>query len=188
MTGTDAVNPSGTVINESVELRNETDAGRRRPPGELPADGEGMTLSTYQAPLGLDRVVGAAPGSLLRLALRLDAAASGALGLLTLLAGPALDELLGTPPALRWPVGLFLVAYATMLWVAAARPRLSQPVVWAVIVGNALWAIASVAVMVGDWVALTGLGNAAVLAQAVAVATFAALQFLGLRRARPVIG
>lgn len=145
-------------------------------------------MSTYQTPLGLRRIIGEDASGLLRLALRLDAVASGALGLLTLAAGPAFDELLGTPWAVLWPVGLFLVAYAAMLWVAAARPRVNRPVVWAVIAGNALWAVASVAVVAGGWVALTGLGAAFVLAQAVAVALFAELQILGLRRAQPAAG
>jgi hypothetical protein len=142
-------------------------------------------MSVNQAPLSLHRVVGNDPSGLLRLALRLDAAASGALGLLSLAAAPALDELLGAPRAVLWPIGLFLVAYAAALWVAASRTRVSRPFVWAVIVGNALWVVASVAVVVIGPFALTGLGVAFVLAQAAAVALLADLQFLGLRRDRP---
>jgi hypothetical protein len=140
-------------------------------------------MSTYQHSLSLRRLVGDDPSGLLRLALRVDAVASGALGLLSLAVGPALDELLGTPRAMLWPVGLFLVAYAAALWLAAARPHVSRPFVGVVIVGNMLWTVASVAVVAGGWWALTGLGAAVVLTQAVAVALFAGLQYLGVRRA-----
>jgi hypothetical protein len=142
-------------------------------------------MSTQQASPSLHRVIGADPSGLLRLALRVDAVASGALGLLSLVAAPALSELLGPPSTLLWPTGLFLVAYAAALWAAAARPRVNRPFAWAVIVGNTLWVVASVAVVVVGPFALTVLGVAVVLAQAAAVALFADLQFLGLRRAQP---
>jgi hypothetical protein len=141
-------------------------------------------MSTQQASSSLSRAIGNDPSGLLRLALRLDAAASGALGLLTLTAAPALAGLLGMPAALPWPLGLFLVAYAAALWVAASRPRVNRPFVWAVIVGNSLWVLASVAVVVVGPFALTGLGVAFGLVQAAAVALFADLQFLGVRRAQ----
>jgi hypothetical protein len=141
-------------------------------------------MSTYQQSVGLRRLIGDDPSGLVRLALRLDAVASGALGLLALAAGPTLDALLGTPPAVLWPVGLFLVAYAAVLWVAASRSRVNLPFVGVVIAGNALWAVASVMIVAGGWWALTSLGVAVVLAQAVAVALFAELQFVGVRRAR----
>ena len=142
-------------------------------------------MSTYRTSVGSNRAIGDDLSGLLRLALRLDAAASGALGLLALLAGPAVDELLGTRRALLWPVGLFLVAYATLLWIMAVPASVSRPSVRIVIAGNLLWVVASVAVVATGWLALTGLGVALVLAQAAAVALFANLQFLGLRRARP---
>jgi hypothetical protein len=142
-------------------------------------------VSSYGAPLSLRRLVGGDPNGLLRLALRLDAAASGAFGLLSLVAGPLLDAWLGIPPAVRWPVGLFLVAYAAALWAAAMPSRIYRPSAWGVIVLNGLWVIASGAVVAGGWLGLTGLGVAVVLAQAVGVALFAELQVMGLRRARP---
>jgi hypothetical protein len=146
---------------------------------------EGTSVSTYQTPVEINRVIGDDPRGLLRLALRLDAGASGAVGLLALVAAPALDGLLGTPRALLGPVGLVLVAYATLLWIMAVPAGVSQSLVWAVIVGNGLWVVASAAVVAAGWLPLTGLGVAVVLAQAAAVALVAALQLVGLRRARP---
>ena len=143
-------------------------------------------MKTYDMPVSPRRIIGEEPAGLLRLALRLDAAASGAMGLLALVAGPVFDALLGVPRAVSWPVGLFLVAFATVLWVTASRPSVSRPIVWAVIVLNALWVVASAAVVAFGWLPLTGLGIAFDLVQAVAVALFARLQTLGLRRARSV--
>ncbi|MDQ3222974.1 MAG: hypothetical protein M3Q75_05805 [Gemmatimonadota bacterium] len=50
---------------------------------------------------------------------------------------------------------------------------------------NLVWVLGSVALVVAGRFPLTVLGLAFVLAQAAAVALFAALQFLGLRRSRP---
>jgi hypothetical protein len=77
-----------------------------------------------------------------------------------------------------------MAAYAAALWLAASRPRVSRPFAWAVIVGNSLWVVASVAFVVLGPTALTGLGVAVVLVQTAAVALFADLQFLGVRRAQ----
>ena len=122
---------------------------------------------------------------LLRLALKLDAVASGTLGGLALVAGPLLDGLLGVPTALLQAVGLFLAAYAAALWIVASRPGVSRSAAWTVVALNLLWAAASVAVLANGWLPLTGLGTAFVLLQAGAVALFADLQIIGLRRARP---
>ncbi len=119
-------------------------------------------------------------GALLRFALRLDAAASGALGVLGLAAAPLLTDLLGPPTGLlRW-VGAFLVGYAAALLLIAARPTIPRPAAWTVVGGNAAWVVASV--LATGWISLTPLGVAVVLAQAAAVAGFAALQTLALRR------
>ncbi len=66
-------------------------------------------MTTHQTQSGIRNPVAEDRG-LLRMLLKLDAAASGALGVLSLVASPALDDLLGTPLALLVPVGLFLVA------------------------------------------------------------------------------
>jgi hypothetical protein len=123
---------------------------------------------------------------LLRLALKLDAVATGALALLALVAGPLLAELLGIPSSLLWPLGLFLAAYATAIWIIGTRASINRAAVWAAVALNLLWAVDSVAAVAPGWLPLTTLGVAFVLAQAGAVLVFAELQFLGLRRARPV--
>jgi hypothetical protein len=61
-------------------------------------------------------------GRLLRLSVRLDAAASGGLGVLLAAGGALLDQLLGVPAAVLVGVGGFLVAYAAALWLIGSRP------------------------------------------------------------------
>ena len=63
----------------------------------------------------------------LRRSLLLDAAASGALGVLLAAGGAVLDGPLGIPAAVLVPVGGFLVLYAAALWLLGSRPRLRRP-------------------------------------------------------------
>jgi hypothetical protein len=117
---------------------------------------------------------------LLRCALRLDAAASGALGGTGLVAAPALGDLLGAPAPAVLGIGAFLTAFAAALVALAARPVVHPPLARAVVLGNAGWVVGSVLVAV--LVPLPTAGIVVVLGQAVAVAAFAGLQALGLRR------
>lgn len=122
-------------------------------------------------------------GRFLRLALRLDAAASGTLGVVSLVAAPGLSDLLGPGAGALRGIGAFLVAYAAGLVLLAGLRSVPRPAAWAVVAGNAAWAVGTgvIAFAVHD---LTAAGTAVVLAQAVAVAVFADLQWVGLRRCR----
>ena len=143
-------------------------------------------MTTQQTQTGLGRSVDEDRGGLLRLVLKLDAVASGALGVLSLAASPALDDLLGTPLALLVPVGLFLMAWAVALWIIASSPRVGGTAVWAVILLNLLYAVDGVMIMAAGLFPLTALGTVFVLFQVVAVTLFAAAQFYALRKtARP---
>ncbi len=121
---------------------------------------------------------------LLRLALKLDAVATGGLGLLAVAAAPLLENLLGAPRDLLTPVGAFLIAYGVAVWVIGTRATVSRTAVWAVIALNLVWVLDSVLTVAAGWLSLTVLGTGFVLLQAAAVALFADLQFMGLRRAR----
>lgn len=122
------------------------------------------------------------PLDLLLLALRLDAAVSGANGVgYLLLAGP-LSDLLGVPAGTLRLLGGFFVGYAAAVALVAARRPVSGVAVEVVIGGNALWVVASVAAVVLGWFDLTGVGTGWVLVQAAVVAGFAVAQFVGLRR------
>jgi hypothetical protein len=119
---------------------------------------------------------------LLRRALLADAIFSGASAVLLTLGAGALASLLNLPVALLRETGLFLIAYAALVGWLGTRPSILRPLVWIVVVGNAAWALASIALLFGGWVTPNLLGEAAVAMQAIAVGVFAELQYVGLRR------
>jgi hypothetical protein len=66
------------------------------------------------------------------------------------------------------------------------RETIARPAVQAIIVLNVLWVAGSALLLLSGFVAPTALGSAFVIAQAAAVAVFAELQFIGLRRGEAV--
>jgi hypothetical protein len=115
----------------------------------------------------------------LRNVLRLDAAASGGLGvLLVVLFVPAEDEL-GLPVAMSVTVGVLLVAWAAFVgWVSVGTPR---SFVREVIALNLGYVVLSLVFAIADWASLTGLGVALVVVQALAVLGLTVAQVAGLR-------
>jgi hypothetical protein len=123
----------------------------------------------------------------LRYALLADAVASGATGLLMIAGADALTGLLGLPVALMREAGLLLVPYVALVAFVGSRATISRRAVQAIVALNALWVLGSVAVLVAAPIAPTALGYAFVIAQAAAVAVFAELQVIGLRREAAVV-
>lgn len=121
----------------------------------------------------------------LRRALAADAAASGAMGVLLGLGAEPLAGLLGLAPDHTRPAGVLLVAYAGFVGWLASRPGLSRPMIWTVIIGNLVYAAASIGLLPLGVIQPTAVGMAFVIGQAVVVALLADLQFVGLRRAVP---
>ncbi|GAB3176780.1 hypothetical protein FHX75_121570 [Micromonospora palomenae] len=119
---------------------------------------------------------------LLRFALKQDAIGSGANGVVYLAAAAIFGEMFGLPAAFLYPIGAFLVAFAAALLFLASKPTVSRPAVSVVIAVNTAWVVASVELLIAGWFPLTGLGTALVIAQAVVVAGFTALQLAVLRR------
>ncbi|NEV76484.1 hypothetical protein DYI24_05435 [Rhodopseudomonas sp. BR0C11] len=122
------------------------------------------------------------PSTLLRRALQADAVVSGAMALLLSLAAGTLSRLLALPQPLLLETGLFLIGYAALVGWLGTRSVLPRTLVLIVIGGNALWTLASVALLLSGAVAPNALGIAFVLMQATAVGIFAELQFIGLKR------
>jgi hypothetical protein len=120
--------------------------------------------------------------SFVRRILVADAAISGATGLLMLAGSGLLEGLLGVPAALLRYAGATLLPFAFAVAWLARRDDVSAAGVWAVIAANALWAVDSVALLFTGWVAPTPLGYGFIIFQAVVVAAFAELQFVGLRK------
>jgi hypothetical protein len=118
----------------------------------------------------------------LRYALLADAIASGATGVLLIAGAGFLDGLLGLPVALMREAGLLLVPYVALVAYVGTREQISRPAVQTIIALNIVWTVCSIGLLLIDYVAPTMLGTVFVIAQAAAVAVFAELQFIGLRR------
>jgi hypothetical protein len=120
--------------------------------------------------------------SFLRRVLLADAIVSGGTGLLLMGGGGLVKDLLGLPVTLMQYAGFSLLPFAALVAWIAMRDTISRPAVWAIIAYNALWAADSILLLLTGWVSPTALGVAFVIAQAVVVAGFAELQYVGLRR------
>jgi hypothetical protein len=121
---------------------------------------------------------------LLRTALKLDAAVTGANGAAYLVAAGPLSDLLGIPAGPLRLVGAFLLAFAAVVALTARPAKPRDAAVLAVIAANVLWVVDSLVVLsVGAWEP-TAAGSAWIGMQAMTVAAFAGLQVAGRRRSR----
>ena len=122
---------------------------------------------------------------LLRFALITDAVATAATGLAMLTLSRVLEPLLGIPATLMYYAGLGLMPYAALVGYLGSRASMSRVVILAVIIGNILWALGTIVLLISGWITPTVLGYAFVIAQAVVVGVFAELQFVGFRQSKP---
>ena len=129
-------------------------------------------MSIFSSPRFLSRVMWA------------DAASCAATGALQVVATDTLAGLMGLPAALLLGTGVFLLAYAAAAALMASRRTPPRMLIGLVVVGNLGWAAGCGALLASGLFAVTGLGMAWVLAQAVTVVVLAELQWTGLRRSR----
>ncbi|MGN6285289.1 MAG: hypothetical protein ACTHM2_09085 [Afipia sp.] len=127
------------------------------------------------------------PSLFLRRALLADAVVSGAMALLLTFGAGVLTALLNMPEALLRETGLFLIAYAAFVGFLGSRAAMPKVLVLLVIVGNTLWTLASIALLMSGAVSPNLLGVAFVVMQAIVVGMFAELQFIGLRKSVPAM-
>ena len=118
----------------------------------------------------------------LRRVLTADGAITGATGLLMLFASEPLAALLGIPVALLRSAGVILIPFAAAVLYLSRRATVSRRSVWFVLALNSAWVVASILVLVGGVLEPTALGYAFIVVQAVAVAAFVELQYIGLRK------
>lgn len=122
----------------------------------------------------------------LRNVLYADAVMSGAAGLLMIAGAPVLGPLLELPAdLLRW-AGVLLAPFVALLIVAARRPSVSRLLLLDIVALNAAWVVASLGVLLSGAVSPNAFGYAFVIAQAIAVAVLAELQFTAWRQAKRV--
>lgn len=122
------------------------------------------------------------PSSLLRKALMLDAAASGAMGLIFVAGFSVLPAFLGLPQAFIAGIGAVCLMWSVINGFAATRQRLPSAAVWAIIALNGIWVLESAVLLLSGWLQPTGIGTAFVVLQAIVVAILAEMQFVGLKR------
>jgi len=118
----------------------------------------------------------------LRRALFADAIFSGISAIVMTLDAGALASFLSLPEALLRETGLFLIAYAALVGWLGSPPSVPKALVTIVVIGNAAWTLASIALLFSGAVSPNLLGEIVIVAQAIATGAFAELQYIGLRR------
>ena len=122
----------------------------------------------------------------LRNVLAVDSASCIATGALQIVFTNTLADLTQLPAPLLQATGWFLLAYAAVVGFIATREPIPRGFVWIFVAGNFGWAAACAALLVSRSVHATLLGEAWIVAQAVTVVVLAELQWMGLRRNRPI--
>lgn len=122
--------------------------------------------------------------NLVRFAFVADAVATVATGALLAIGGSLLTGLTGLPATATLPLGLFLIAFAAFVGWVGMQQQTPRSAAMLIVIVNAAWVVGSVIVLLAGTFPLTLLGVAFVIAQAVAVAALAALQWIGLGQAR----
>lgn len=112
--------------------------------------------------------------------LTLDALTCAAMGLLLLLATPALSAALSLPQALLFWAGVILMPTALFMAALGLMARPAGAAVWLVVLGNAGWVLASLVAIFAT--APNGLGIAFVLLQALVVLWLTAAEYRSLTR------
>ena len=127
------------------------------------------------------------PSSFLSRALLADAVFSGVSAIGLTLGAGLFAGLFNLPEVLLRETGLFLIAYAALVGWLGTRQMVQKPLVLLVIVGNAAWTLASVALLFSGAVNPNLFGMIVVVAQAIATGVFAELQYIGLRKSSGVV-
>jgi hypothetical protein len=124
--------------------------------------------------------------SFLRLVLAVDALSSAAMGLGLVSASGLLAAWTSLPAPLLFESGLVLLPFAAFVAFLATRAEPPRAGVWIVIALNAIWTVASIALLFADWTSPNLLGSIFIAAQAAVVGVFAELQYVGMRKGRVV--
>jgi uncharacterized membrane protein YgdD (TMEM256/DUF423 family) len=119
--------------------------------------------------------------SLLRFALRTDAILSGLAGVAGLALAGRIAELSGTTAAFEYSMAGFFIVFAVGVFWLAAQPSVRRAGMM-VAIGNLLFTVASVALVLADVFPLTTTGVVLTLGTGVYTAAIAELQYQGVRR------
>ncbi|MFD3972513.1 hypothetical protein [Streptomyces cyaneofuscatus] len=139
-----------------------------------------MASTRYDADTSHARATGS--DGFARMALTLDAVATGLNGIAYLALATILDSLFGVTTAVQYPVGAFLLLYALGVLAIGTRKEVNRTGLTAVIVMNLLWVVLSLVVLISGVLSPTGVGAVWIVLQSLTVGGFAALQYVGLKR------
>jgi hypothetical protein len=120
---------------------------------------------------------------LLRLAMRADAAISGVAGLAGVPLAGYLATVSGTTKAFEYGMAAFLISYGVLVFWLATLPSVRRAGM-AVVLGNLLYTVAAVVMVLTDVFPLTATGVVVTLGSGIYTLFFAELQYQGWRRAR----
>lgn len=129
----------------------------------------------------ITRVLSDSTDSLLRFALRADAATTGVIGLAGVFAARPMAALTGLTGVQEYALAAFCVLYGAAVYFLSALPDVRRAGI-GVFAANVVCTVAAVAVVETGVLPLTGFGVAAMLASSVYTAFFALVQYRGLRR------
>ena len=120
--------------------------------------------------------------SFLRRALVVDAVVTGATAVLLVVAAGILGPWLEVPEPLLRYAGVALIPFVIYVAFVARRDVVPRPSVLAIIGLNFAWVAASLWLLLGGPIQPNAVGYAFIIAQALVVALFAEVQYVGLRR------
>ena len=118
----------------------------------------------------------------LRYVLFADAATCTIMGLALTLGTSLLPGLTELPADLMIYAGVGLFPFVGLLVYLATRREVSTATIWTVITINVLWTLDSFLLLASGWVTPSVFGYVFVAFQAIGVAGFAVLEYLGLRQ------
>jgi hypothetical protein len=124
-----------------------------------------------------------AKDAFLRFAMRLDAVLTGLMGIAGVAVAPRIAELSGTTPALEYSMGALFIAYGVAVFALSLMKHVRRPGVF-LAVGNVVYTVAAVGVVLAGVWPLTTMGVVVTLGSGVYTLVMADLQYLGLRRMR----
>jgi hypothetical protein len=119
--------------------------------------------------------------SFLRFAMRADAVCSGLMGIAGIPLAGWLAETSGTPIAFEYAVSAFFIVFAAAVFWLAARPSVRQAGM-VIAIGNVVYTVATIALVLADVFPLTTVGVVLTLATGVYTLVMAELQYQGVRR------
>jgi hypothetical protein len=119
--------------------------------------------------------------SLLRFTMRADALLTGIAGIAGIPLAGWLAEMSGTTTTFEYSMSAFFIAYGLVVFGLAALPSVKRAGM-AVVIGNLVYTVASVVLVLADVFPLTTTGVVLTLAMGVYTLVFAELQYQGWRR------